>query len=407
MLAKYKLVKNQNITPSIISLSLERAVNQPMISFQPGQYATISYYKHGRRSAERCFSIASSPTSQNGVEFGIRVAGKFTQALQKLPEGSTMLVRGPYGGFVFDAQYEKRVVLCAGGIGITPFMSMIRYAAATGIDNEITLIYSIRNQDEIAYYDELNEIITNHKNIRVFFIIGEGTIDKVHLSHYMYSGRITPEILERACNGLFGLTSFFLCGPPPFMGAVKSMLSASGTPNRNVITEEFSQGKQKGKKHGWPFYVYVVGGAGAMAVSASIMVNDMLKTIPKTILPSQLENTNSKPISSRQDELDALINSLASQLSTGGDSPTLISVNQEVADAEAKIAQITSQPTAVNNKSSGSSGSASSTPTSSSTGSTGSSSSTPTTSTPAPTPTPTPAPAPKCTTSASGVTTCI
>ncbi|MDO8265967.1 MAG: FAD-dependent oxidoreductase [Candidatus Saccharibacteria bacterium] len=394
MHVKHTVKKVGNLTPSIIGLVLERDPDQQMYSFQPGQYATISFMSKGRHTAERCFSISSSPTDQDTLEFGIRVGGKFTQALQKIKPGDPVSIRGPFGGFIFDAHTQENVVFCAGGIGITPFISMFRYASAIGLKNNITLLYSVRNQDEIAYYDEINQISKEHPNIRVFFVVGEGPIDKIHLQHEIYQGRISPEMLAKACRENYNQTSFFLCGPPPFMGAVVGMLEKSGVDHEHIITEAFNQGKQKGKGRGWPFNVYTIGAVSMVASTVLVMVMDMLKTIPSTVLPENLSSKETLPVATRQKEIDALINKLESNLATTGSSPAVISAEQEVLDAQAIIAAQQTN-TKVTYTQAPSTATPSATP------------STPTTSTPVATPVPKPAPAKTCTTSASGVKTCI
>ena len=394
MQVKHTVKEVSNLTPSIIGLVLERDPDQQMYTFQPGQYVTISFMSKGRHTAERCFSISSSPTDQDTLEFGIRVGGKYTQALQKINPGDSVSIRGPFGGFIFDAHTQHNVVFCAGGIGITPFMSMLRYASALNLENNITLLYSVRNQDEIAYYDEINSTTLNNPNIKVFFVVGEGATDKINLSHQIYQGRISPEMLGTACNNLFGETSFFLCGPPPFMNAIVSMLKKSNVASEFIITEAFNQGKQKDKGRGWPFNVYTIGAVSMVASTALVMVVDMLKTIPSTVLPENLSSKETTPLATRQKEIDDIINKLESNLATTGSSPAVTSAEQEVLDAQAEIAAQQSN-TKVTYTQAPTSSTPSATPT------------TPATSTPAATPVPKPTPTKKCTTSASGVKTCI
>lgn len=320
----------------------------------------------------------------------MRIGGKFTHAIEKLKEGDSVTVRGPFGGFVFDAPKQQNVVFCAGGIGITPFMSMLRFASTTNLKNNITLLYSVRNQNEVAYYEEIKQITSAHPNVRVFFVVGEGLIDKIHPSNQIFQGRINPEMLAKACNENYKDTTFFLCGPPPFMGAIVSMLKKSGAEADNIITEAFNQGKQKGKGRGWPFNMYTIGAVGTFVSVGLVMTADLLKTIPESVLPEQLSSTKKASASSRQTEIDNLINSLELSLSPASASPNVISAEKEAADAQALI-------DATNGQSQTSTGS--------------NAPATPTTpkSTPAPVapaPTPVAKPKPVCTT-VSGVTTCL
>ena len=375
-----------------------------MLSFQPGQYAAIGFNKGIRPSAMRCFSIASSPTEQEFVEFGIRVGGRFTKALQKLKTGDLIHVEGPYGNFIFNSAEHKHVILCAGGIGITPFMSMIRYASNLRLNNQLILFFSARSQDDIPYFDEIKKLAHSNHNLQIVFII-DGDNSKINYPLKAYSGRLNADIISQNLTESPDKYTAFMCGPPPFMKAVGGTLSTLGLPKERIITEAFSQSTQHGKGHSrsLPTNVYILGAIGTLACTVLVMANDMFKTIPSTILPEKLTD-GSSGTSNRQADIDTLINDLQSKLSSNSLSPAVVAANQELAAAQAKVDEINS----INAQRSGKSYTPSySSSTSSSTSSTSSSSSTSSpTPTPTPTPAPTPAPTPVCTTSASGVTTC-
>jgi cell division septation protein DedD len=135
---------------------------------------------------------------------------------------------------------------------------------------------------------------------------------------------------------------------------------------------------------------YTIGAVSMVASTALVMVVDMLKTIPSTVLPENLSSKETTPLATRQKEIDDIINKLESNLATTGSSPAVTSAEQEVLDAQAEIAAQQSN-TKVTYTQAPTSSTPSATPT------------TPATSTPAATPVPKPTPTKKCTTSAAGL----
>ena len=414
----YTVERAEFLTPTVFGLRLVSAGGGKLLSFQPGQYAAISFVHRRRPTVVRCFSIASSPTEQNVLEFGIRVGGKFTKALTTIQPGTRVRVRGPFGNFVLDSMRHSRVVMLAGGIGITPFMSMLRFAAITGLTNDLKLVYSIRSATDAAYLDDLRHIQAQNSHVQVHFAVGEGATDT--LPGPSHIGRITPDVVRTVCGDDLHSTTFFLCGPPPFMASLVEMLREDGVPERSIITEAFSQnhGRQSSKVRGWPFNIYLLGAFGTAAASVSLMANDLLKAIPPTLLPTALSSASSATSAGnvRQQEVDTIINQLSTVNATGAISPGVSAANQEVSDAQAKADAINAQnaanagttytPPVAKKPTSTSTGSSAGTSTTS-TSSSGSTASTPAAggTTTAPT-TPTQPTTPVCVTSGSGVTTC-
>lgn len=389
---EYTVVSIGYATPSILSIMLEQTELGKPFTYLPGQYAAISFANSHRWSAVRCFSISSSPLDQDRLEFGIRVGGRYTKALTELKAGDLVKVIGPFGKFIFDQNIHKNIVMCAGGIGITPFMSMIRYASTLKLDNKITLIVSARSKEEIPYFQELQSLVQQNKHLSIIYVV-DG--DKPELASNdpskIYTGRITEEVLNDASEGNFVVPVFFLCGPPPFMKGVSEMLTKAGADSSNIVTETFSQGQsyKTGNTRNWPSTIYIAGAFGAVISSMIITTKEIVQKLPPNTLKDSLTTEQSLAVSGRQQDIDALVNKLEKSLSTGSKSPAVVAAEKEVADAKSNTSNAGSTSTT--------SSSTTTTPTTSS----------PPTSTPTPAPTPKPAPpAPVCTTSASGVTTC-
>lgn len=277
---EYLVVQNVLITPTIRLLTLQLAEGATPVLYQPGQYAAIGMKDKLRPTVMRCFSITTSPTNQQYLQFSMRVGGKFTGALKRLKVGSRVAVRGPFGGFVFDQDKHLDVVLFAGGIGIAPFVSMARYATELGLENKIHLVYSCRDESELAFLSELKKLEEANKNLKVSFVVSGGPVEKLDPSKTLV-GMVDKENLEKLKLNYRSQT-FFICGPPAYMKAISSLLRAHKVPRRRILTEAFSQGshKQTGKLRSWPFNMYALSGAALLISGFYIVATDLYKTIP-------------------------------------------------------------------------------------------------------------------------------
>lgn len=371
---KFHVDSNQQLTPTTLLLTLKRQPSTKPFSFQPGQYTAISFKRNGRPTSARCFSIVNSPTDRDIIQCSIRTKGKFTSAVAGLEKGDEVKVRGSFGAFVFDPARDLDAVLIAGGIGIAPFMSMIQYATATNLSNSITLIYSCSDQNDVPFFKQLRQLEKQNPNLKIVYVISRGPIDKFS-GQDVKTGRVTPEIIKQAVNGIYNKKSFFICGPSLFMNAMTRTMRDKDVPDNMIMTEAFSQknNRQTGKLRSWPNNIYVLGAVGVALTSLVIMIKDLLETLPASNFSASSSLVDSTyPTNSRQTELDNLVNGLPSVANTA-----------PATDAAIKSGQQSNTGTSVTNP-------------------------TTTTTSAAPTPTPAPKPAPVCTTSQStGMTTCI
>lgn len=306
----FTVVESKKITPSTLLLTLKKDEEERPIAFQPGQYAAISFRHHGRQSVARCFSIATSPTDQDTLQFGMRVRGTYTNAVSRLKPGDEVTVEGPFGGFVFDASRDKKAVLLAGGIGITPFMSIMRYLERIDADNDVTLLYSVQTQDDIPFADELLKINRDHPGLRTIFVIGTGPTDKLPAAN-VATGFITPELIDRV-SGDYAENRFFICGPPGFMKAMSAPIIKKGVPKGRVMTEAFTQSspKQTSILRSWPANVYAIGALSLIFGSFTVMLNDLLHTLPLSTSAKPTKDSPFYVTNVRQQSLDQLVNTI-------------------------------------------------------------------------------------------------
>ena len=365
---KYVVSDNHKITSTTLLLTLKKDHLTKPFYFQPGQYASISFKNKGRPSPVRCFSIVNSPHDQNKLQFSIRILGNYTKAVANLKVGDTVNVMGPFGGFIIDQDQDQDIVMIAGGIGIAPLISIIHYVSNIKLPNKINLIYSCKNQDDVPFIEQLMDLSDSNPNFKLDFVISDGPTDKL-LNYKVEKGRITSQIVKNIIGNSLESKKFLICGPPHFMKAMTKNIIDLGADKRSIITEAFNGGPngQPGNIRSWPFNIYVFGVVGVVLASFAVSLSDLLSNLPNSVLlgtSSLVDSSNST--NSRQNELDNLVNGLPSVTTTIPASPAAIEATGQ-----------SSNP---------SSGTTNTAPT---------------------TPVVQPKTTPKCTTSQSGVTTCI
>ena len=237
---KYAVVVEsaQLATKDIVDLTLTQDNGAAFPPFKPGQYVALAAYgANGKLGRKHYFSIAGSPNDRTRMRFGIRVLGHFTQSIAKMHHGDRLALFGPYGDFTFDPETMRRVVFIAGGVGITPFLSTIRYAAENRLANDLTLIYSNKSRESTAFYDEISAIAEENQHLKAFFLMSEEkptTEEEARLF-----GRLDETKLRYATGNELTNTYFFLCGPPPFMDAATKLLRRCGVSPYFIRKEQF------------------------------------------------------------------------------------------------------------------------------------------------------------------------
>ena len=182
------------------------------LTWLPGQYQTYVLPQVGDNedARKRFFTIASAPC-EGTVNISTRVsASPFKQALDALQPGETIEADGIEGDFTWDDDNEP-VVLVAGGIGVTPFRSMLVERAATGRPMNALLLYYGRDEN-FAFKDEFNKIASEHQELAVKYVIGEVISADTILAH-------APLAKQR---------TVYISGPEAMVDAVGEDLKARG-----------------------------------------------------------------------------------------------------------------------------------------------------------------------------------
>ncbi len=204
--------------------------------FVPGQYLNLSLLIDGKR-VNRSYTIASSPTRVGYCELTVKREehGVSSRHLHDtVREGTILDVSAPAGRFTFTGGDAESIVLIAGGVGITPLMSKIRYLTDLGWPGEIHLIFAVKSAVDIIFRDELRYLQGRFPNLHVTVTVtrDDGT------GWQGERGRITAELMNRAIPEI-GSKRIHVCGPDEMMDSVKGMLRELGVSADRIHVESF------------------------------------------------------------------------------------------------------------------------------------------------------------------------
>jgi predicted ferric reductase len=204
-------------------------------AYMPGQFSFLTFLSPHLPREEHPFTIASTPSKPGHLEFIVRTTGDWTSQLEKLQPRDRVLMNGPFGMFTHLRLYEnKELIFIAGGIGITPMLSMLRCMADHNDQRKITLIWSNQTRQHIIFPHEFRKLEVQLKGLRILHVLtrdselsGEkGRLDRVKLKMLMSECSISSAV--------------FICGPNRMMKAVLNALLALGFSRRMIYLERFA-----------------------------------------------------------------------------------------------------------------------------------------------------------------------
>lgn len=202
------------------------------VHHQPGQFMTLQLGRQGRVSESHPFTICTSPTSpQLGVT--IKAVGDFTATIRETTTQDQAYIDAPYGVFSFMNHDADRLVLIAGGIGITPFMSMLRYMHDRGLERQVLLLWGNKAERDIVFRRELDEMAAAMPTLRVVHVLS------AQPDWPGEKGYITAELIQR-CAPEVAQSECFVCGPAIMMSKVLAALRQLGVPRRCMHYEKFA-----------------------------------------------------------------------------------------------------------------------------------------------------------------------
>jgi ferredoxin-NADP reductase len=207
--------------------------------FKPGQFADFTLLGSAATDpggSTRTLSIASAPFQQD-LMVAMRIRDTdFKRAANTLPIGAPVLLQGPFVNLTLHNNIARPAVLLAGGIGITPFRSMISQATEARGPHTIFLFYLVRQPEEAAFLEELQEM--ERHNARYKLICTVTQPDSSRRDWRGETGRISIEMLSKWLPDLLAPV-YYIAGPPGMVDGTRQMLTATGVSAEAIRAEEF------------------------------------------------------------------------------------------------------------------------------------------------------------------------
>lgn len=201
--------------------------------FRPGQFAWLKVGGSPFTIEEHPFSFSSSAQERGRLEFGIKELGDFTRSIGDLAPGTRAFLDGPHGAFSIDLDPAPGYVFLAGGVGITPFMSMLRTMADRGDRRPVMLFYGSKSWEEVAYREAIARL-ESRLDLTVVHVLEDAPEDWQGETGFIDADLLGRHLPEEGIERLH-----FICGPEPMMEAVESALDARGIPLQSIRSERF------------------------------------------------------------------------------------------------------------------------------------------------------------------------
>lgn len=221
-------VDNVTVVAGNVTQLRMRPIKDRMM-YKPGQFVFIRFRNTGTKLSKEWhpFSIASG--SKDGVlELSVKGLGDYTNFLRNIQPGAIADIEGAYGRFSYQHFKNMNQIWVAGGIGVTPFLSMAR-SLPEDAQFRIDLYYAVKTKSELIDWKDLYDIaIANNGAFRVIPFIGDEQ-----------QGHLTADYIEQMSGGLKG-KDIYICGPPAMMQGLKKQMKAKGVPGTSIHSEEFA-----------------------------------------------------------------------------------------------------------------------------------------------------------------------
>jgi predicted ferric reductase len=211
-----------------------RPDGHPGFRFRPGQFGWLTVWRSPFKITGHPFSFSSTAAVTDGrVEMSIRDLGDFTSDIRKIPVGQRVYLDGPYGAFTIGNPADMHVLI-AGGIGITPMMSMLRTLADQGDKRPVILLYGSKDWDSITFREEL-EALKARLDLTVVHVLADPPAGWTG-----EQGFITAEMFKRHLPTPYADHEYFICGPDGMMDAIERALGELHVPLSKYHSERYA-----------------------------------------------------------------------------------------------------------------------------------------------------------------------
>src|SRR5215213_5299477 len=217
------------------------------LNYTAGQFAffDIGGVYDDPKGPIRHFTISSSPT-ENFIMFSTRIRDSpYKKRLSTLEKGAKVKLRGPEGQFILHEDYSKPAVFLSGGIGVTPFRSMIKYATDEQLPLKIVMFDSNRNRENVLFKKEFDDWANVNNNLKIIYTISDDERERLSSTPSDWKGefgRIDKAlILKYLDTNTLNNSIFYICGPPSMLKAMQSLLQNDlDIPKERIKVEEFT-----------------------------------------------------------------------------------------------------------------------------------------------------------------------
>lgn len=232
-----KLTSRREVAEQTMAFRFEKPAS---FTFTPGQYIEVTLLNPPESDAEgdsRVFSIASAP-EEDFIMVATRLRDTaFKRALRNLPLGTEVKVEGPFGDLKLHNDKSRAAVVLTGGIGITPFRSILLSAAKEKPSLPIFLFYANRRPEDAAFLNELQD--TEKANPNHKLIASMSQMEHSQRSWQGETGAINMQMLAKYLKDIMA-PIYYITGPPAMVKAMHAMLNNAGVDEDNIRIEEFA-----------------------------------------------------------------------------------------------------------------------------------------------------------------------
>ncbi len=228
-------IKSENALMTTLTLTPKSG---KVFAYTAGQFGFLRILGGSVSSEEHPFTFSSEPTDKDTVSITIKNLGDWTAAVDQIKIGDAATLDAPYGRFgpLFDTRTESSILI-AGGVGITPMLSILRYLAKTDPERQILLLWGVNEPDELICREELEGLGDRMRRFSFVPIVANDRSGNGE-SGYLTQEKIAQLAKAHGCD--IDTARFFVCGPSAMLDSVKKSLKTLGVKKRNIHAENFS-----------------------------------------------------------------------------------------------------------------------------------------------------------------------
>ena len=234
---RIKLLSRTEVAEGTMAFFFDKPAGFEYKAGQSGDFTLLAPPETDAEGNTRAFSIANPP-HENELMISTRTRNTaFKRVLRSMPIGTELQLEGPFGAMTLHNNSARPAVLLAGGIGITPFRSMLFHAAKALLPHRLFLFYSNRYPEAAAFLEELLDLEQHNPNYRLVATMDES--GGTHREWHGEKGHLTGEMLKRHLPTLEG-PIYYVAGPPAMVSGLQKMLNEAGINDDDIRSESFS-----------------------------------------------------------------------------------------------------------------------------------------------------------------------